>query len=99
MAIAPESLSPPITDAEAARIADRVNVLLANMGYPDGKGTQWWLHVTHERLGGLTAMQAWQRGHQRQVLALVEAYVSRHFVDALSSKPEVVEQLLRPHAS
>jgi hypothetical protein len=91
--------TPRIDDAEAANMADRINVLLAKMGYPDGQGTQWWLHVTHERLGGLTAMQAWQRGHQKQVFDLVEAYVSEQFAHALSSKPDVVERLLNPRAS
>jgi hypothetical protein len=91
MATAPE---PQITDIEAARLADRINVLLEKMGFPGGKGTEWWLHVSHEELGGLTAMQAWQRGRQKQVLALVETHVSRQFAQALSAKPSVVKRLL-----
>jgi hypothetical protein len=96
MATTPE---PQITDAEAARIADRINVLLEKMGYPGGKGTEWWLHVSHKELGGLTATQAWDRGRQKQVLALVEAHVSKQFAQALSAKPSVVKRLLKRTAS
>ncbi len=91
--------TPQIDDAEAANMADRINVLLEKMGYPAGQGTIWWLHVTHEELGGLTAMQAWQRGRQKQVLGLVETHVSKKFAHALSANPSVVNRLLKPAAS
>ena len=96
MATVPE---PQIADPEAARLADRLNVLLEKMGHPGGKGTEWWLHVTHEELDGLTAMQAWQRGRRKQVLALVETHVSREFAQSLSARPSVVWRLLKRRAS
>jgi len=50
---------PGIENEDAQRLAALVNHLLTKMGYPDGQGIEWWLHTTHEQLGGLTAMQAW----------------------------------------
>jgi len=95
----PPPKPPRITPAEAAHMADRINVLLEKMGYPDGQGTEWWLNVTHEELGGQTAMQAWHLGRQKQVLALVETHVSKKFAHALSGRPSVIERLLKHSAS
>lgn len=83
----------PLDDLEANRLATRINELLAKMGYPDGKGTEWWLHKTHDELGGLTAMQAWSRGRHEEVRTLVESYVSKEYADALSANPKVVKRL------
>lgn len=91
MAIIPE---PEMNDIEALGLASRINDLLAKMGYADGDGTEWWLHQTHKRLHGLTAMQAWSRGRRQEVFALVEAYVSERYAEALSANPKVVEHLL-----
>ncbi|HXQ62523.1 MAG TPA: hypothetical protein VN796_09330 [Acidimicrobiales bacterium] len=83
----------PLDDLEAHRLATRINDLLAKMGYPDGKGTEWWMYEVHDELGGITALQAWNRGRHREVYALVESYVSKQYADALSANPEVVRRL------
>lgn len=78
---------------EAHDEAQRLNYLLAKVGYEDGLGTQWWNTVPHPALDGRTALQAWQAGEHDAVTRLVDAFVAERFDEKLRPNEALLEGL------
>lgn len=83
-------MNPP----QAHREAERLNYLLAKVGYEDGLGTQWWNSVAHPELDGRTALEAWQAGdHEEEVTRLADAFIAERFDEKLRPNEALLARL------
>ncbi len=82
-----------MSPVEAHSEAERLDYLLAKVGYEEGLGTQWWSTVQHAELDGRTALEAWQAGEHEMVRHLIDAFVSERFDEKLRPNEELLERL------